>query len=67
MKPHHLVRGTLSEAEITLRIAAARSLRERGASPTTRRLCVRAAVVPICGGLLLKRVRTAFSAISGQN
>ena len=35
MKPHHLVRGTLSEAEITLRIAAARSLRERGASPTT--------------------------------
>jgi integrase/recombinase XerD len=28
-KPHHLVRGTLSEAEITLLIAAARTLRER--------------------------------------
>lgn len=28
-KPRHLVRGTLSEAEITLLIAAARSLRER--------------------------------------
>jgi len=28
-KPHHLVRGTLSEAEVTLLIAAARSLRER--------------------------------------
>jgi integrase len=28
-KPHHLVRGTLSEAEVTLLIAAARTLRER--------------------------------------
>jgi site-specific recombinase XerD len=28
-KPRHLVRGTLSEAEVTLLIAAARSLRER--------------------------------------
>ena len=28
-KPRHLVRGTLSEAEITLLIAAARTLRER--------------------------------------
>jgi site-specific recombinase XerD len=33
-KPHHLVRGTLSEAEITLLIAAARSLRERTMTAT---------------------------------